>query len=467
MPRVNRHKDSKWTEESRRAQSKKLKEAHARRKLAIAQGKDPNDWKKVRLAEEVDGRQILTYEEAMDEKRKQTGKRFKRLKTADKGVQPLVPPEPAPEFRGNEVVIDSFQNEGMTLEKTSGRTYLDLVPPHMRGKPAMATVEPVTPQVPQEDEIDDEDFEEDIPDEFQEDFDRESVDHLETLPKETVEVEAPIIKSEAKPKPVVRKTEKIVDKVIERKEEFAPTWQGRDVSILMPIYLHTNGATLFSLMAAALDCGKEGIRFDCEMGDSMVYHSRNMLADRFLQTGATWSLWLDSDVVAPIGRPALIRKICGLPDSYPEAALEMHFIHRLLGHNKKFVGATYYGRQRSGKPMFREAIVDHEANEAARRIVDGIRPTSGVGTGCLLVHRDVYLAIQNKFPELAPTQDRPYWDYFLPMSGIGEDIAFCMRAKEAGMQPHVDTGLQCFHVGYCAWGQHNTVGGAILQDIRF
>jgi hypothetical protein len=61
-----------------------------------------------------------------------------------------------------------------------------------------------------------------------------------------------------------------------------------------------------------------------------------------------------------------------------------------------------------------------------------------------------------KFPELAPSGKRKYWNFFLPTDQQGEDAAFCSRAKEAGHDAFVDLGLECLHVGYACYAGHNT-----------
>jgi hypothetical protein len=40
--------------------------------------------------------------------------------------------------------------------------------------------------------------------------------------------------------------------------------------------------------------------------------------------------------------------------------------------------------------------------------------------------------------------------------GTGEDVQFCIRAAQAGHQPHVDLGLVCGHIGNTCFGPRNT-----------
>jgi hypothetical protein len=61
----------------------------------------------------------------------------------------------------------------------------------------------------------------------------------------------------------------------------------------------------------------------------------------------------------------------------------------------------------------------------------------------------VFDDIKKKHPELATANPDAPFDYFMPMAGhIGEDVAFCYRAKEAGHMPHIDLGTPVFHVGF-------------------
>ena len=252
-----------------------------------------------------------------------------------------------------------------------------------------------------------------------------------------------------------------------------PEWDGRNLMILFPAYKDTNPATAWVLAATALDLGKEFLRLDMEQGNSMIYTARNLLAHRFLESGCEWSLWLDDDMIPPIGRPDWIRTIGSLPPEYPTKSAGMHWVHRLMSHKKTVVGGTYFGRFAEGPPMH-GGMNNEDAHMASKRMEDKIIPIDWIATGCLLVHRQVYLDIQKSHPFLAPgKKDMPtvnemtgemmkvpiefkHWQYFWPRIGLGEDVSFCKRALETGHQPFLDVGLQALHVGRRCYHALNT-----------
>jgi hypothetical protein len=233
-------------------------------------------------------------------------------------------------------------------------------------------------------------------------------------------------------------------------------WLGRDLFVGFPCYKQTNPVTAWCLLAMALDLGKDKIRFDMEIGDAMIYHARNNLAMKFMKTEAKWLLFIDDDMIVPIGRPQFMRQMCRLPADYSESALALSTIHRLIEHDKPIVGATYFGRHIDGRAV-NSLHNDNNYRERVNSFSDAILPCNWLGTGCMLIKREVFETMMTQFPELAPENDELPWNFFQPdTDGAGEDIAFCRRARECGFQPYVDTKLQAIHVGYGTYGVHTS-----------
>lgn len=271
------------------------------------------------------------------------------------------------------------------------------------------------------------------------------------------EVKKPEVKEEPKaqkrgrkPKQEVEKVEQYNNPIVEsRNQEGMPSYRcefaGRDIFVGFPCYKTTNPVTAFALIAMALDFGKDKIRFDMSIGDAMIYHSRNKIAQKFLETDAKWLLMIDDDIIPCIGRPNWMKSTVPSARNMNDAPLQRHALQRLIGANKTLIGGAYFGRQ-EGAPLM---CSDRSLEPKARAYQDEVAPVDWVATGCMLVHRKVFQDIEEKYPELKSPIPNGEFDYFHPInSATGEDVSFCKRAKESGHQPYIDLGLPVFHVGY-------------------
>lgn len=269
-------------------------------------------------------------------------------------------------------------------------------------------------------------------------------------------------------------------------------YQGKKVVLLLPWYREVSPLTAFSVMGL-IDRAKVAVIMS--FGDAFIIHSRNHLATQFLKTGVDNCLWVDADMVLPFGNSQWFNAYSRF--NLPERFAGFHTINRLMSHGKTIVGATYYGRQPGGWPVYAEgASSKDEANYCRRGPYDLIKPTRWVGTGCMLMHKDVLLDIERVFPELARKDDKP-GNWFSPSEhnllkaanqsleilndpnatpearvakvkeilhegqhrakgtsrlGQGEDVTCCIRAAQAGHQPFVDLGLVCGHEGFAIYG---------------
>ena len=258
------------------------------------------------------------------------------------------------------------------------------------------------------------------------------LDELDEVPQEAIvepEFKNPIIES--------------------RSSEGMPSYRcefgGRDIFVGKCWYKTTNPVTSDVISALMLDFGKDKIRTDTVMGDAMIYHSRNKMAELFLQTDAKWLFMIDDDIIPSIGRPLWLKNWVTSARAIPDAPLQRHVLHRLVGAGKSLVAGAYFGRQEGGQLMCSNQSLAADA----RLYNDRVDPVDWVGTGCMLIHRKVFEDIRAKNPELESKNSQIPFDYFRPNGFTeGEDISFCKRAKAAGHQPHVDLGLPVFHVGY-------------------
>lgn len=267
------------------------------------------------------------------------------------------------------------------------------------------------------------------------------------------------------------------------------------VFIALPWQKNTNPMTAFCV-AGLLDRRRTSTCMN--FGDAFIAHSRNTCVDLFLSSPCDWMFMIDDDMLIPFGNARWFNAYAGV--NLPEKFAGMNSLDRLLSHNKSLVGGLYFGRHQHGSAMYAEgAAIPREAEFARTAPVDLIKPTRWVATGCLLIHRAVFEAIEKKFPRLARRSDKKGGQWFTssehtllekldkcrgmlaegPMTGekalkafqmleqasaecrtkstlgMGEDVAFCIRSMEAGHQPYVDMGLVCGHIGHRVYGPWN------------
>jgi hypothetical protein len=205
---------------------------------------------------------------------------------------------------------------------------------------------------------------------------------------------------------------------------------------------------------------KYELGFDVQ-SDTVIHRSRNVLAHRFLKSGAAWSLWLDSDIVPPIANADWYRWITG-SQTVPDEVARYDVLERLTGHNKAIVGGVYASRRWHGQLVIQPEIRprSHEdkllCNDVRKGTARGLVDVDWIGFGCALVHREVFVEVQRRFPDLAPVAEYAPWRFFQPQGDEGEDEAFCQRVKACSIPIWLDTQLICGHVGNVAFMPEHT-----------
>ncbi|WP_395753328.1 glycosyltransferase family 2 protein [Prosthecobacter sp.] len=172
------------------------------------------------------------------------------------------------------------------------------------------------------------------------------------------------------------------------------------------------------------------------IGDSLVSRARNSLAADFLASDATHLLFLDTDLIFT-----------------PE------HIKRLLSHDEPIVAGLYPKKQPELAWVCN--VLPGEAPDAR-----GLQRVKYIGTGCLLIRRDVLERMIAVHPECAYVTDAgqvqrtehdlfPVGPMFDPEQNAtryhSEDWGFCRRALDLGYEIWADTRVALKHVGQCVY----------------
>lgn len=230
---------------------------------------------------------------------------------------------------------------------------------------------------------------------------------------------------------------------VEKEKESKDLWEGRDVCLCLPWYKETYPDTVLCIMAM---WDKTRMRLELRSGDSMITRSRNQLAKRFLNTGATWSIWFDDDMVFPFGHAGIYMTMTNMRN-VPAQFLGLNTIERLISWNKTIVGGCYWDRRGGGK-----LIAGGNQPITSPIPSDTIAGVAFVGTGCLAIHRQVFLDIATKFPETMSEKSHGnecgfFTNIQTPERMMGEDESFAKRATDAGHPSYLDLGILCGHIG--------------------
>jgi hypothetical protein len=160
------------------------------------------------------------------------------------------------------------------------------------------------------------------------------------------------------------------------------------------------------------------IRLDVEKS-CYVHHNRNKLLYRALDSDSTHLLFVDSDMAWPIDGA-----------------------QRLLAHGLDIVGADYNRRQTPPISVSKPLGLVEGATMAEPRYQQ-LFEAEHVGTGFMLIRLDAVRDLPRPYFDF-PDYDRAV-DAEYPF--IGEDVAFCLKARQHGVRVWCDPTLNMGHIG--------------------
>jgi cellulose synthase/poly-beta-1,6-N-acetylglucosamine synthase-like glycosyltransferase len=152
---------------------------------------------------------------------------------------------------------------------------------------------------------------------------------------------------------------------------------------------------------------------------SLIYDSRDAIARYGVDNDYDYVLYADSDMMF------------GADD-----------LKKLVAHDVGICSGLYVTRRGENTNVCYSKIITRRRFpfRSPRLIVDtqtsGYAPAAAVGFGFCLIKCSVLKSMFKRYKSL-----------FEPFKGVGEDIAFCIRAKRCGYQVFVDRNVKLGHIG--------------------
>lgn len=152
---------------------------------------------------------------------------------------------------------------------------------------------------------------------------------------------------------------------------------------------------------------------------SLIYTSRDQLSKKAIKSGVDYILWLDSDMTF---EPDTLERM--LAEIKPETILTGLYFRRVAPFHPV---------------LFDKLEVKEDGCEWSdfENIPDKPFEVGGCGFGCVLMPIEAIVSVSLNFKQL-----------FTPVHGMGEDLAFCWRARQSGFKIICDPSISLGHVGH-------------------
>lgn len=158
---------------------------------------------------------------------------------------------------------------------------------------------------------------------------------------------------------------------------------------------------------------------------SLVYDARNKLCEQALQMEADYIMWFDSDMIFA-----------------PDTLTRM--METLKAHSEiDILSGLYFRRAQPYTPVLFDRL-DYDSEKLTCEFEDTTEyppelfEVAGCGFGCVLMRTDCLYDLGGKYGGT----------WFAPLGNIGEDCAFCIRARAEGYKIFCDPNIKLGHMSY-------------------
>ena len=196
--------------------------------------------------------------------------------------------------------------------------------------------------------------------------------------------------------------------------------------------------TARGLTQTALTCGKHGISFaaDIRPHDAFIGKARSIMCEMFLKRDMRDLLFVDADIGFSVEE---VIKICRVPEDV-SIAIGLYRMKQDGADETKMVKYP---------ALLNDPIERHEKDPFLVKLRYG-------PAGFMLLRRPALEAMIEKWPTETWEDDKGTVHDFFPAGRLGngfmgEDIAFCNRALECGLDIYAVQGLKLRHYGEKRW----------------
>lgn len=169
------------------------------------------------------------------------------------------------------------------------------------------------------------------------------------------------------------------------------------------------------------------------VGEGTVWRARQDVLVEYMKTKCTHLFSVDDDIDVPANA-----------------------IVKLVEADKEIIAGLYRLKSLSYYATAVRLEDNSEINWRAKLKERQVEKAVYVSTGCMMVKREVFADLVNRYPELHYTRNvtgDPAWALYMPYikdwECLSEDWAFCQRALDQGYEIFVHCDIQCAH-----WMRH-------------
>lgn len=183
--------------------------------------------------------------------------------------------------------------------------------------------------------------------------------------------------------------------------------------IAIPALDYINVEFMDCLVKLVVRLKNDGVDFEVKiLSGTLVYAARDKLAHHAIDGSTTHVLWLDADMI------------------FSDDLLE-----DLMFSGKSFVTGICHARRKPYMPCFFKSLspVDRFDDYPTSDIFE----VAGCGMACVLMEARILFDVMLK-----------YGTCFCPTKELGEDLAFCQKARSMGYHIYADPSVVIGHIGH-------------------